>query len=100
MPTGASPPVIRNATVGQRLRQLRLDPAHPQDDIANRPGISPSYLNLIEKGRRTVQLPLLWRALELLHVKPEPFLDSLGEKPVEQTLAQLLDEPLLRTLNL
>jgi XRE family transcriptional regulator, fatty acid utilization regulator len=93
-------PGIRNATVGHRLRELRLDRAQSQADFARRLGISPSYLNLIEKGRRTVQLPLLWKALELLQVEPEPFLDSLGEQPVEQSLAQLLDEPLLRTLNL
>src|SRR6478736_319861 len=91
---------IRNATVGHRLRELRLDRALSQADFARRLGISPSYLNLIEKGRRTVQLPLLWKALELLQVAPEPFLDSLGEQPVEQSLALLLDEPLLRTLNL
>jgi predicted transcriptional regulator/DNA-binding XRE family transcriptional regulator len=91
---------LRNSTVGHRLRELRLDRAHSQADFARRLGISPSYLNLIEKGRRTVQLPLLWKALELLQVEPEPFLDSLGEQPVEQSLALLLDEPLLRTLNL
>jgi hypothetical protein len=98
----ASPPTpgIRNATVGQKLRELRLDRGQAQADFARRLGISPSYLNLIEKGRRTVQLPLLWKALELLQVEPEPFLDSLGEQPVQQSLALLLDEPLLRTLNL
>ena len=64
-------------------------------------GSPPSYLNLIEKGRRTVQLPLLWKAPgSSFGVEPEPFLDSLGEQPVEQSLALLLDEPLLRTLNL
>src|SRR6476469_5789849 len=96
----ASRPSLRNATVGHRLRELRLDRAQSQADFARRLGISPSYLNLIEKGRRTVQLPLLWKALELLQVEPEPFLNSLGEHRVEQSLAQLLDEPLLRSLNL
>jgi hypothetical protein len=96
----ATRPGLRNATVGHRLRELRLDRALSQADFARRLGISPSYLNLIEKGRRAVQLPLLWKALELLSVEPEPFLDSLGKQPVEQSLAQLLDEPLLRTLNL
>src|ERR1041385_8405214 len=91
---------LRNATIGQRLRELRHDRGHTQADFARRLAISASYLNLIEKGRRAVQLPLLWKALELLHVEPEPFLKSLGEQPVEQSLAQLLDEPLLRTLNL
>jgi predicted transcriptional regulator/transcriptional regulator with XRE-family HTH domain len=98
--TPATRPSLRNATVGLRLRELRLDRAHSQADFARRLGISPSYLNLIEKGRRAVQLPLLWKALELLNVEPEPFLDSLGKQPVEQSLALLLDEPLLRTLNL
>jgi predicted transcriptional regulator/transcriptional regulator with XRE-family HTH domain len=91
---------LRNATVGHRLRELRLERALSQADFARRLGISPSYLNLIEKGRRAVQLPLLWKALELLGMEPEPFLDSLGKHPVEQNLALLLDEPLLRTLNL
>jgi predicted transcriptional regulator/DNA-binding XRE family transcriptional regulator len=95
-----SAPNIRNATVGHRLRELRLDRGHSQADFARRLAISPSYLNLIEKGRRTLPLPLLWKALELLHVEPEPFLEGLGEQPVQQNLAQLLDEPLLRTLNL
>jgi XRE family transcriptional regulator, fatty acid utilization regulator len=91
---------ILNHTLGHRLRELRLDRGHSQADFARRLGISPAYLNLIEKGRRTVQLPLLWKALELLQVEPEPFISSLGEQRVEQNLAQLLDEPLLRTLNL
>lgn len=82
------------------MRELRLDRGHSQAEFARRLGISPAYLNLIEKGRRTVQLPLLWKALELLQVEPEPFISSLGEQRVEESLAQLLDEPLLRTLNL
>ena len=89
-----------NATMGQRLRELRLDRGHSQADFARRLGISPAYLNLMEKGRRTLQLPLLWKALDLLNVEPEPFISSLGEQRVEESLAQLLDEPLLRSLNL
>ena len=99
MPQSATTPAL-NATVGRRLRELRLEGGHAQADFARRLGISPAYLNLIEKGRRTVQLPLLWKALELLDVEPEPFISSLGEQRVEESLAQLLDEPLLRSLNL
>jgi XRE family transcriptional regulator, fatty acid utilization regulator len=95
----ASNPAL-NATVGRRLRELRLEGGHSQAEFARRLGISAAYLNLIEKGRRTVQLPLLWKALELLDVDPEPFISSLGEQRVEASLAQLLDEPLLKSLNL
>ncbi len=89
-----------NLSVGRRLRELRLERGHTQADLARRLAISPAYLNLIEKGRRTVQLPVLWKALELLEVDPEPFISSVGERPPEANLAQLLDEPLLRSLDL
>jgi XRE family transcriptional regulator, fatty acid utilization regulator len=89
-----------NQAVGRRLRELRLGKGLAQADLARSLGISPAYLNLIEKGRRTVQLPLLWKALELLEIDPEPFIQSLGSERVEESLAQLLDEPLLRSLNL
>src|SRR5688500_4323836 len=100
MPTQPANTPALNAAVGRRLRELRLEQGSSQADFARRLGISPAYLNLIEKGRRTVQLPLLWRALEALGIEPEPFISSLGEQHVEQSLAQLLDEPLLRSLNL
>jgi predicted transcriptional regulator/DNA-binding XRE family transcriptional regulator len=98
LPSSTSPAL--NSTVGRRLRELRLGSGHSQAEFARRLGISPAYLNLIEKGRRTVQLPLLWKALELLDAQPEPFISSLGGQSIEENLAQLLDEPLLRSLNL
>jgi XRE family transcriptional regulator, fatty acid utilization regulator len=89
-----------NLGVGRRLRELRQERGHTQADLARRLGISPAYLNLIEKGRRTVQLPVLWKALELLEVDPEPFIASVGTQSPEANLAHLLDEPLLRSLDL
>src|SRR6185436_20171558 len=88
------------AMIGVRLRELRLQRGLAQADAARQLGISPAYLNLIEKGKRTVQLPLLWRALSLYEVDVEPFMASLGERRVDEGLARLLDEPLLRTLEI
>ena len=50
--------------IGQRLRQLRLERGLKQADVARQLAISPAYLNLIEKGKRSLQLPLLWKALQ------------------------------------
>ncbi len=86
--------------MGRRLRELRLDQGLQQAEVARRLGVSPAYLSLIEKGKRSVQLPLLFKALELFGVGMEEFMTSLGEPRVEEGLARLLDEPLLRTLNL
>jgi predicted transcriptional regulator/DNA-binding XRE family transcriptional regulator len=89
-----------NANIGRRLRELRLERGLQQADAARQLGISPAYLNLIEKGKRTVQLPLLWRALSLFEIEVEPFMASLGERRVEEGLARLLDEPLLKSLEI
>ena len=89
-----------NVSIGQRLRELRLARGMQQAEAAKRLDVSPAYLNLIEKGKRSVQLPLLWKALSLFEEEMEPFMASLGERRVEEGLAKLIDEPLLRSLNL
>src|SRR6185503_9345416 len=52
------------------------------------------------KGKRTIQFPLLWKALELFEQDLEGFMSSLGEKRPDDALARLLDDPLARTLDL
>src|SRR5689334_7616518 len=86
--------------MGTRLRELRLARGLQQGEVARRLGVSPAYLSLIEKGKRAVQLPLLFKALELYGVGMEAFMASLGERHVDHGLQRLLDEPLLRSLNL
>ncbi len=49
-----------NLHMGQRLRELRLERGLQQGEVARRLGVSPAYLSLIEKGKRAVQLPLLF----------------------------------------
>jgi predicted transcriptional regulator/transcriptional regulator with XRE-family HTH domain len=89
-----------HAHMGTRLRELRVSRGLQQGEVARRLGVSPAYLSLIEKDKRAVQLPLLFKALELYGVGMEDFMHSLGERRVDDGLARLLDEPLLRSLNL
>ncbi len=89
-----------NTNVGHRLRALRLSKNIKQADAARELGVSPAYLNLIEKGKRMTPFPLLWKALRHFNVDPEEFMSQLGEGRVDQALAKLLDEPLLKTLDL
>ena len=86
--------------MGRRLRELRMERGLQQGEVARRLGVSAAYLSLIEKGKRSVQLPLLLKAIELYGVGMEEFMASLGEPRIDDGLARLLDEPLLRTLNL
>lgn len=89
-----------NTNVGHRLRALRLSKNIKQADAARELGVSPAYLNLIEKGKRMTPFPLLWKALRFFNIDPEEFMSQLGEGRVDQALAKLLDEPLLKTLDL
>src|SRR5215510_10765653 len=101
MPVSVNPqPLKVNANIGRRLRELRIERGFQQADVARKLGVSAAYLNLIEKGKRAVQLPLLWKALALYGVEIEPLMRSLGEKKAEDGLARLLDEPLIRSLSL
>jgi predicted transcriptional regulator/DNA-binding XRE family transcriptional regulator len=90
----------QHTNMGQRLRDLRVERGLQQSEVARRLEISPAYLSLIEKGKRSVQLPLLFKAIELYGVAMEDFMASLGESRVDHGLEKLLDEPLLRSLNL
>src|SRR3954462_15914048 len=87
-----------NANIGRRMRELRLERGLEQADVARTLGVSGAYLNLLEKGKRTGQLPLVWNAPWLCGTEMETFMASLGERRAPDALAKLLDEPLLRSL--
>jgi XRE family transcriptional regulator, fatty acid utilization regulator len=89
-----------NANVGLKLRSLRLGRNIKQTDAAKDLGVSPAYLNLIEKGKRVMPFPLLWKALRYFDQDPEQFMSTLGEGRVDEALAKLLDEPLLKSLDI
>src|SRR5437868_12898116 len=89
-----------NANVGVKLRTLRLQRNIKQSDAARDLGVSPAYLNLIEKGKRVMPFPLLWKALRYFDQDPEQFMSTLGEGRVDEALAKLLDEPLLKSLDI
>src|SRR4051812_30245357 len=89
-----------NANIGRRMRELRLERGLQQADVARQLGVSGAYLNLLEKGKRTVQLPLLWKSLSFFGIEMEAFMASLGERRAPDALAKLLDEPLLRSLGI
>ncbi len=91
---------MHSQRIGQRLRELRLQRQIGQAELARRLEISPAYLNLLEKGRRNMQFPLLLRGLEELGVELEAFMATVGERYPDDVLAHLLGDPLARTLEL
>ena len=85
--------------MGKRLRELREDRGLQQGEMARRLSISPAYLSLIEQGKRAMQLPLLFAALEIYDEPTERFMASLVPAP-DPREARLREAPSLRTLGL
>jgi predicted transcriptional regulator/DNA-binding XRE family transcriptional regulator len=87
----------RKLFVGPRLKRLRRDLALTQTRMAEDLGVSPSYLNLLERSQRPVTAQILLRLAEAYDVD----LRSLGAEGDEQAvvrLAEVLSDPLFRDL--
>lgn len=97
--TRGKPGQANNVAMGRRLRELREARGLQQGEMARRLSISPAYLSLIEQGKRAMQLPLLFAALELYGEPTERFMASLVPAP-DPREARLREAPALRTLGL
>src|SRR5690606_16175661 len=84
-------------SVGLRLRQRRLTHGITQAALASRVGISASYLNLIEHGKREVGGSLLRRLAEALGTEVAA-LTGQEEVALAEELAEFATDPALRDL--
>src|SRR5688572_18909417 len=66
-------PMSAKLFLGHRLRRLRRDHEMSQTDMALSLGISPSYLNHLERNQRPVTAPLLLRLAEHYEVDVRSF---------------------------
>ena len=82
--------------IGPTLRRLRTAQGLSQQALAQKLGISTSYLNLIEHDQRSVTANLLFKLAKILDVD----LDSLSgdqERDYEIKLREVFADPLLGT---
>ena len=75
------------ALMGNKVRRLRRARGLTQSQLAERLGVSPSYLNLIEHNRRSVTVPMLLRLAEVLGAD----LASFGPHEEARLLAELTE---------
>ncbi|WP_366554869.1 helix-turn-helix domain-containing protein [Aquibaculum sediminis] len=79
---------------GFKIRTLRREQGLAQGELARRSGISPSYLNLIERNKRSVAGALLDRIADGLGV-PRAALDGVAERRAIDTLQEIPADPAL-----
>jgi predicted transcriptional regulator/transcriptional regulator with XRE-family HTH domain len=80
--------------IGRTVRRLRNERRLSQQALANRLGISASYLNLIEHEQRVVSGSLLIKLAEILHVDLAA-LSGAEERRLEVALREVFTDPLL-----
>jgi predicted transcriptional regulator/transcriptional regulator with XRE-family HTH domain len=80
--------------IGRTVRRLRIERKLSQQALANRLGISASYLNLIEHDQRTVSGSLLIKLAEMLHLDLAA-LSGAEERKLEVGLQEVFSDPLL-----
>ena len=83
--------------VGPRIRQRRTEIKMTQAQLAKQAGISASYLNLIEWGKRRIAGALLNRISEVLGVSVEA-LEGAGERRLTQALQDAATSPSITSL--
>ena len=85
--------------LGAKLRAVRRREGLTQTQLADRLGISPSYLNLIEHNRRPLPAPLLVRLAELFHLDLKQFSTSSDARAVADLL-EVFGDPLFESHDL
>jgi transcriptional regulator with XRE-family HTH domain len=62
---------VSGSGLGDRVRRLRVEQRLSQADLAARVGVTPSYLSLVESGRRHPRLPVVERVSAALGCSPD-----------------------------
>ena len=84
--------------LGPRLRRLRRDHELSQTDMAASLGVSPSYLNHLERNQRPVTAALLLKLAEKYDVDVRAFAAEGGQGVGVDELAEIFSDVLLQDL--
>src|SRR3954463_8328570 len=84
--------------LGSRLRRLRRDLGKSQTDMAASLGISPSYLNHLERNQRPVTAALLFKLADIYEVDVRSFASGGGARTGPDELAEIFSDVLFADL--
>src|SRR2546423_3277122 len=84
--------------LGHRLRRLRRDRQLSQTDMAQSLGISPSYLNHLERNQRPVTAALLLKLAHLYEIDVRDFASVGGMRTSPEALTGIFTDALLSDL--
>lgn len=91
---------MAEAKLGGKVRALRRKQRLTQAALAERLGISPSYLNLIEHDRRPLTAKLLLDLARLFEVELDAFRQDGGDAQLQGDLEEAFGDPLFDEVDL
>ena len=80
-----------NLKIGPKIKAFRRQLGLQANKLADELNISPSYLNLIEGGKRKIDGDLLLKICEILNIELSQ-LTSKTDLNLENTLSEILDD--------
>src|SRR5919106_3837711 len=90
----------RKLYLGARVRRLRRELGLNQSAMAAEIGVSPSYLNHLERNQRPVTAPVLLRLAEVYDVDLRSFAAEGGEGTGVDQLAEIFADPLFADIGI
>ena len=88
-----------NLKIGPKIKAFRRQLGLQANKLADELNISPSYLNLIEGGKRKIDGDLLLKICEKLNIELSQ-LTSKTDLNLENTLSEILDDELFEDLDI
>ena len=88
-----------NLKIGPKIKAFRRQLGLQANKLAEDLNISPSYLNLIEGGKRKIDGDLLLKICEKLNIELSQ-LTSKSDINLENTLSEILDDKLFEDLDI
>ena len=85
--------------IGPKIKAFRTQIGMQANKLAQQIGISPSYLNLIESGKRKIDGDLLLKICEKLNIELSD-LTSKTDINLQNTISEILDDNLFEDLDI
>ena len=85
--------------IGPKINAFRRQKGLQANKLAEQLGISPSYLNLIESGKRKIDGDLLLKACDKLNIELSD-LTSKSDLNLENNIMEILDDNLFEDLDI
>lgn len=77
-------PRKKSPDVGVAIRHFRYEAGLSQDGLADRMDVSPSYISMLESGKRYPSIEMLIRIALALNIKPGLMLDYIAERYLQR----------------